>query len=107
MRIEIVTAISLKALLLLAGSAAAQSPQGEVGRAIAERWCAECHVTGTGTQRGVDGVPSFQAIGRDGRFDEAALWARVTNPRHPAMPGFTLSRAEAQSLWVFVRSQAP
>lgn len=93
------------ALILVAVSGPALAQSAETGRALAERWCAECHVTGTGQARAVDGVPSFEALARDPRLEEGTFWDRVSNPRHPAMPGFTLSREQLRSLWLFVQAQ--
>lgn len=91
--------------VLVAAPAAAQT--AESGRRIADRWCAECHAV-SGTQaRAVDGVPSFEAIARDPRIDEPTFLDRVTAPRHPAMPGFALSREDMRGLWTFLRAQRP
>lgn len=68
------------------------------GRALAERWCAGCHVVGTAPQSAASDAPTFSAIAaRDGDISPSWLAFRLLNP-HPQMPQVSLTRTEAADL---------
>ena len=79
---------------------AAGTPQA--GKAIAERWCASCHVvTVEQTQASAD-VPSFRSIAiKTERLDW--LSGFLAEP-HPPMPNFSLTRQEVQDLVAYFES---
>jgi len=84
-----------------ASEPAAQARIAE-GRAIAETWCANCHLVGT-VARGMvgDAAPTFRAIA--GRDDTTALSLRafLLTP-HGAMPDYRLTSAQIEevSAWI-------
>lgn len=89
-----------------------QSDQGAAadlvrGRAIASRWCSECHVIGPGQQRGSDNVPTFAEINKAKQFNEVRLKAFLSAPRHSQMPDLSLTRAEIADLIAYIKSQRP
>ena len=93
--------LSLPAVVSCAFSAqAAGTPQA--GQAIAERWCASCHVvTAEQTQASAD-VPSFRSIAmKTGKLDW--LSGFLAEP-HPPMPNFSLTRQEIQDLVAYFES---
>jgi mono/diheme cytochrome c family protein len=69
--------------------------------ALAERWCAECHVIAPGQQQASDAVPTFAQIG--GRFDETALATFLASPHHSRMPNLSLSRSEIVDLVAYIK----
>lgn len=85
------------ALSMLAANSA-RAADASAGRALAERWCAGCHVVGTAPQSAASDAPTFAAIAaRDGDVSAAWLAFRLLNP-HPQMPQVSLTRAEAADL---------
>lgn len=94
------TAVALLGLVatpfLAATSSLAADPSA--GRALAERWCAGCHVVGTAPQSAASDAPTFASIAaRDGDISAAWLAFRLLNP-HPQMPQVSLTRTEAADL---------
>ena len=85
---------SLIAVSLASGDAA-------VGRAIAERWCASCHLVAQ-DQRSAADVPSFQSIARKPDIGESLLVAFLATS-HPRMPDMSLSRQEIADLLAYIR----
>jgi len=72
------------------------------GRAIAERWCSECHVVGPEQKSAPnDQAPPFASIARRPDFDEARLALLVLSP-HPNMPKLALSRLEVADLAAYI-----
>lgn len=90
--------------LLLLGAPAAQAADAAAGHALAERWCATCHVVGPDAKSGVSDAPTFTAIAaRDGDLSAAWLSFRLLRP-HPQMPSVSLSRTEAADLSAYFAS---
>jgi mono/diheme cytochrome c family protein len=89
---------------LLLGFAAMSSPAAAApdGRAIADRWCAACHVVDAAQEAAVDGVPTFSALSA---LPPERLSTFVTDP-HPPMPRLDLSRAEIGAVVGYIRSLA-
>ncbi len=77
------------------------------GRAIAARWCDECHVVAPGQERGSDSVPTFAEIAKTDRLDEARLSAFLAAPRHSRMPDLSLTRSEIADLIAYIKAQRP
>lgn len=87
-------------MLLAAVPAVAQVPAGdaEAGRAVAERWCSQCHVaSGTGT----DAVPPLAAVAN--YRDDDSLRAFLVRP-HGRMPDLSLSTREINDLIAYLRT---
>ncbi|MEQ8814478.1 MAG: cytochrome c [Thalassobaculum sp.] len=87
----------------LAGPAAAQ-PLGtaERGGALAERWCTECHATGT-SPRASDAGPAFPTIARTRSDDYVRGF--LANPHvRGQMPPFDLSTAQIEDLVAYLQS---
>ncbi|RVK72988.1 cytochrome C [Sinorhizobium meliloti] len=92
------------ALLLMVTCESAASDRLR-GRAIAQRWCSECHVVSPGQVRGSDTVPTFAQIGESERFDERSLSAFLATPHHSRMPNLSLTRAEIVDLVAYIKSK--
>lgn len=73
------------------------------GAAIAERWCATCHLVGPDQQQASAAAPSFASIARRStkRFDW--LMAFLAEP-HPTMPEMSLSRRQIQDLGAYLET---
>jgi mono/diheme cytochrome c family protein len=75
--------------LLVAGTqAGSQTGAGDpaVGRALAERWCAECHQVEPGNRHGKPGgPPAFQTVADDPAVTEISLRAFFQS-QHATMP---------------------
>ncbi len=92
--------------LMLATAAQAQTLPGNPaqGKAIAQRACAGCHLIGEGqTSSTTDGVPTFAALARNPRMNDAALHGFVQAP-HPPMPDLALSRQELDDVVSYIMS---
>jgi len=86
------------ALSVVAGPALAAPADAAAGRALAERWCAACHLVAPGQGGAVSDAPTFAAIAaRDADVSGAWLSFRLLKP-HPQMPQVSLSRDEAADL---------
>jgi mono/diheme cytochrome c family protein len=83
-------------VLLAHGSAfAADAKQG---KAIAERWCASCHVVEQKQRSAAtDQAPPFASIAAKPDFNAGRLAFLLLKP-HPNMPQLALSRSEATDL---------
>jgi mono/diheme cytochrome c family protein len=71
------------------------------GRALADRWCATCHVVGHEQKSATDQAPPFATIARTPNFDANVLAFLLLKP-HPSMPKLELSRVEALDLAGYV-----
>lgn len=89
-------------LMVIGDSAAADRLRG---RALAHRWCSECHVVAPGQVRGSDTVPTFAQIGESERFDERSLSAFLAAPHHSRMPNLSLTRTEIADLVAYIKSK--
>jgi mono/diheme cytochrome c family protein len=98
-------AIPCVALLIAAGmgSSGAFAADARHGRALAEVWCANCHLVAPGQGQASADVPAFATIGAQPNFDAARLALFLLDP-HPKMPNISLSRAEAADLAAYIGS---
>jgi mono/diheme cytochrome c family protein len=103
---------ALAALPLLAAGTAATAQDGPAraelvaqGRRVAETWCANCHLVGSGEPRGPagDAAPPFPAIARMPSTTEMALRAFLQTP-HARMPDYRLSTAELDGVVAYILS---
>jgi mono/diheme cytochrome c family protein len=67
------------------------------GKAMAERWCAECHMVAPDQQRTIVDVPTFMDIAQRVNGDFAVIEGFLIDP-HPAMPDMSLTRQEIRDL---------
>ena len=84
--------------------AAASAQDVERGRAIAEAWCAECHLVSP-EGPGSDAAPAFAVIGA--LPEDANAWLRlwIMDP-HPPMPRLDLTDEEISDVIAYMRSAA-
>lgn len=102
---------AILSLSLLPLAATAQEPERKVpradpqnGAALAQRWCASCHLVSKDQSKAVDGVPSFAAIASSASFSGERLAFFLLDP-HPVMPNITLTRNEARDLAAYIAAQ--
>lgn len=93
--------LAASALLVIAGTPAmADALQGE---AIAERWCASCHLVGPEQDVASDQVTSFMQIA--GRDDlTAENMADFLRSPHPPMPDLQLTHNEIRALVAYIET---
>ena len=94
MRSLFLTGLSVVALFLGAGTAAAQEA-GE-GLRLSRQWCTSCHIVEPGAS-GSDAARPFEAIANDIGFTQQVLRAWLADP-HPPMPNLNLNRAETEAI---------
>jgi mono/diheme cytochrome c family protein len=93
------------ALLLLMLPAFAQAQDVARGKAMAERWCANCHVvSSSATIAKVDGLQTFPALAADSKLTESKLRAAMTSQHGGGMPDFSLTRQEQDDLVAYIYS---
>jgi len=88
--------------LLLAS--ALNAAEVTAGRALAERWCSECHLIHEDQRRGNTEAPPFSEIAARPGFDAARIALALLVP-HPPMVGLGLTRNEAANLAAYIQSQ--
>jgi mono/diheme cytochrome c family protein len=91
------------AVLILAGlcPSLAAAADAQRGKALAQQWCAECHLVASGQQRASADVAPFASIAKRGEFNPAQLAFFLLDP-HPKMPNVSLTRAEADDLAAYI-----
>ena len=99
------SALLVGALALLPGLAAAQDIHR--GQALAERWCAGCHVVNRQATTGrSDGLPTFPALAARKGVTAATLKGAMTAP-HSRMPDFQLGARDQDDLAAYILSLRP
>jgi len=97
----------LVALLAMAAlPVAAQSSGGdaEAGKALAQTWCANCHMVTPGQATATsDSVPTFMAIAARPNVTGDGLRAFLAEP-HGRMPPLVLSRNDIDNMSAFILS---
>ncbi|TVQ56548.1 MAG: cytochrome c [Rhodobacteraceae bacterium] len=83
--------------------AAAQDDPLEMGRSIAEQWCAACHIATPDQTTAPDVAPSFMAIANDRQITAEALRGWIASP-HPPMPDPGLSRTQIADVARWIES---
>jgi mono/diheme cytochrome c family protein len=73
------------------------------GKALAEVWCASCHLVTPEQREASADVPSFASVGEQPEFNAARLAFFLLDP-HPKMPNLSLTRAEAADLAAYIAS---
>jgi mono/diheme cytochrome c family protein len=93
------------ALLLLMLPAFARAQDVARGKAMAERWCANCHVVSNAATVGnANGLETFPALAADPRITESKLRAAMTSQHGGGMPDFSLTRQEQDDLVAYIFS---
>ena len=90
------------AVLIALGSSEAGAQDAERGRALAERWCADCHVVAP-EQGGGDIGPAFGTVANRKGQTLGGIMAWLFEP-HPPMPDLLLSPAEFRDLAAYIMS---
>jgi mono/diheme cytochrome c family protein len=99
------SALLVVALALLPGLAAAQDILR--GQALAERWCANCHVVNRAATTGrSDGLPTFPALAARTGVTAATLKGAMT-ATHSRMPDFQLGARDQEDLVAYIFSLRP
>ena len=102
---NISTKLVFAAAMLLPGMADAQDALR--GQAMAERWCANCHVvTRTATAGRSDGLPTFPALAARKEKTVATLKGAMT-ATHSRMPDFQLGARDQDDLVAYILSLRP
>src|SRR5262245_30759607 len=98
-------AVFLLSSMPLGGLAEAQDAVR--GQALAERWCANCHVVGrTATSGRSDGLPTFPALAARNDVTAATLKGAMT-AIHSRMPDLQLGARDQEDLVAYVLSLRP
>lgn len=93
-------------LLLIAAQAeqsGALAADARHGKALAETWCASCHLVAPEQRQASADVPTFAFIGEQPGFNAGQLALFLLDP-HPKMPNLSLTRAEAADLAAYIGS---
>ena len=80
---------------------ATTKPDAQKGLALAQRWCATCHVVSSEQSKGTDAAPSFQTLSKRANFNADKLAFFLLDP-HPAMPKMSLTRDEARDIAAYI-----
>ncbi|NNG03250.1 MAG: cytochrome c [Inquilinus sp.] len=94
-------ALATAALTALPSPAAAQGSE-RGGRAIAARWCVECHLIGPDGPGSAIGRP-FTTIANDTGLTDDRLRGWLAEP-HPPMPNLDLTRQEIENVIAYLES---
>jgi mono/diheme cytochrome c family protein len=89
------------AVLILLGAESTMAQDIDRGNALAERWCADCHVVGPG--QGGDVGPAFETVANREGQTPRGIMAWLFEP-HPPMPDLLLSPAEFRDLAAYIMS---
>src|SRR5262245_2067704 len=90
-------------LLTTLGPSLAAAADAQRGKALAQRWCAECHLVTSDQARANADVASFASVARRPGFDAGQLVLFLLDP-HPKMPNLSLTRVEAADLAAYIAS---
>ena len=102
-------AVTIPIVMLLSiatcGLAAAQDARR--GQALAERWCANCHVVNQAATTGrADGLPTFPALAARKDVTAATLKGAMT-ATHSRMPDLQLGARDQEDLVAYIISLRP
>ena len=99
--------VSLSCALIFAFTAlfaSARAADADRGGALANRWCAACHIVAADQTTGQDHPPPFATIAKLPNLSAETLAQFLMDP-HPRMPDMQLSRQEAADLAAYIMSQ--
>lgn len=88
---------------IIGGVAPCRAADPSIGKDIAERWCASCHLVESGQRNSTDLAPPFTYLAKRPDFDQNKLAFLLLIP-HPNMPKLSLNRAEISDLAEYIRS---
>jgi mono/diheme cytochrome c family protein len=88
-------------LVAALGPSLAAAADVQHGKALAQRWCAECHVVASDQARANADVATFASVARRQDFSAAQLALFLLDP-HPKMPNLSLTRVEANDLAAYI-----
>jgi mono/diheme cytochrome c family protein len=75
------------------------------GKAMAERWCANCHlVSNSATIGSANGLQTFPGLAADPKVTESRLRGAMTSQHGGRMPDFSLTKQEQDDLVAYVFS---
>jgi mono/diheme cytochrome c family protein len=75
------------------------------GEALADRWCASCHVISEAAAAGMEGLvaPMFMEL----ELEEASALKAAIAPPHPSMPGFAdFTEQDYEDVLAYIHSVA-
>ncbi|WP_454916983.1 c-type cytochrome [Xanthobacter sediminis] len=100
----LMAALVLAAVVRVEGPAAAAGGNAAAGAALAELWCATCHVVKYNQTQGQSDAPSFPSIARRA-IDPSPEWIAFTLlAPHPLMPEVSLTQAQARELSAYFKT---
>jgi mono/diheme cytochrome c family protein len=73
----------------------------ENGKALATRWCSDCHVVQQNQKLATDKAPPFGSLANAPDFNANKLALLLLKP-HPNMPSLSLSRAEIADIAEYI-----
>ncbi|MFZ5782754.1 MAG: c-type cytochrome [Pseudomonadota bacterium] len=95
------------ATLAVLPSIGARAQDAVRGQALAERWCAGCHVVSrTATSGSADGRPTFPALAARADVTAATLKGAMT-ATHSRMPDLELGARDQEDLVAYIFSLRP
>ncbi len=104
MRMARLLAWNVGCALLSVAPTVASAQNVEHGRALAERWCASCHVVGPGAASGQsNGLPSFPAVAARSDITADKLKAQM-NTQHSRMPNLEIGQRDQDDLAAYILS---
>ncbi len=99
--------ISLVMVLSIALCDFAAAQDAMRGQALAERWCANCHVVNQAATTGrADGLPTFPALAARKDITAATLKGAMT-ATHSRMPDLQLGARDQEDLVAYIVSLRP
>jgi mono/diheme cytochrome c family protein len=90
------------AFLLATGVAAAEAGDVTNGRAIAERWCSNCHQTDS-RRVAQDFAPPLRVVAGRSYATEKWLKSWIADP-HPPMPNLNLTQAQIDDVVSYLKT---
>lgn len=95
------------ALLVASPASLAQAQDIVRGQALAERWCANCHVVNQAATTGkADGLPTFPALAARKDITAATLKGAMS-ATHSLMPDLELGARDQEDLAAYILSLRP
>jgi mono/diheme cytochrome c family protein len=99
--------IPIVVLLSIATCGLAAAQDAMRGQALAERWCANCHVVDRAAATGrADGLPTFPALAARKDVTAATLKGAMT-ATHSRMPDLQLGARDQEDLVAYILSLRP
>ena len=102
-----VVTILLVALLSATTCGVTEAQDAMRGQALAERWCANCHVVNRAAATGrADGLPTFPALAARKDVTAATIKGAMT-ATHSRMPDLQLGARDQEDLVAYILSLRP